>query len=135
MLGSIYIGLSGLNAYSKGLQTISNNVTNLNTPGFKGTTFNFADSFGLGGLGSSFSHYIGGRQVGAGVRYGTESIDFRQGDLRQTGGDLDLAIQGSGLLVLKNGTHTYYTRTGQFQIDKDGYVALLGSDYRLGVLN
>jgi flagellar hook protein FlgE len=135
MLGSIYIGLSGLSAFSKGLQTISNNVTNLNTPGFKATSFNFADSFTFGGLGSSFSHYVGGRQIGTGVRYGAETIDFRQGDLRQTGGDLDLAIQGSGMLVLKNGSRTYYTRTGQFQIDKDGYVALLGSNYRLGVLN
>lgn len=135
MLGAIYIGLSGLSAYSKGLQTISNNVTNLNTPGFKATSFNFADSFSFGGLGSSFSHYVGGQQIGTGVRYGAETIDFKQGDLRQTGGDLDLAIQGSGLLALKNGTRTYYTRTGQFQIDKDGYVALLGSDYRLGVLN
>jgi flagellar hook protein FlgE len=135
MLGSIYIGLSGLSAYSKGLQTISNNVTNLNTPGFKATSFNFADSFSFGGLGSSFSHYVGGHQIGTGVRYGAETINFRQGDLRQTGGDLDLAIQGSGLLVLKDGSRTYYTRTGQFQIDKDGYVALLGSNYRLGVLN
>lgn len=135
MLGSIYIGLSGLSAYSKGLQTISNNVTNLNTSGFKATSFTFADSFSFGGLGSSFSHYVGGHQIGTGVRYGAEAIDFRQGDLRQTGGDLDLSIQGSGMLVLKDGSRTYYTRTGQFQIDKDGYVALLGSNYRLGVLN
>lgn len=135
MLGSIYIGLSGLTAYSKGLQTISNNVTNLNTPGFKAASFTFADSFSYGGLGSSFSRYVGGQQIGAGVRYGAETIDFRQGDLRQSGGDLDLAIQGSGMLVLKNGEHTYYARTGQFGIDKNGYVAQLGSGYRLQVLN
>jgi flagellar hook protein FlgE len=135
MLGSIYIGLSGLTAYSKGLQTISNNVTNLNTPGFKATSFSFGDSFTYGGLGSSYSRYVGGAQIGAGVRYGAEAVDFRQGDLRQTGGDLDLAIQGTGMLVLLNGDRTYYTRTGQFGIDKDGYVAQLGSGYRLGVLN
>jgi flagellar hook protein FlgE len=135
MLGSIYIGLSGLSAYSRGLQTISNNVTNLNTPGFKGTSFNFADSFSYGGLGSSFSRYVSGQQVGAGVRYGEEFTDFRQGDLRPTGGDLDLALQGRGMLVLLNGDHTYYTRTGQFGIDEEGYVSLLGSNYRLGVLN
>jgi flagellar hook protein FlgE len=135
MLGSIYIGLSGLTAYSKGLQTISNNVTNLNTPGFKATTFSFADSFSYGGLGSSFSRYVGGRQVGSGVRYGQESTNFGQGDLRQTGGDLDLAVKGSGMLVLLDGDHTYYTRTGQFGINEDGYVALIGSNYRLGVLN
>jgi flagellar hook protein FlgE len=135
MLGSIYIGLSGLTAYSKGLQTISNNVTNLNTSGFKATAFTFGDSFTYGGLGSSYSRYVGGSQIGAGVRYGGEAIDFRQGDLRQTGGDLDLALQGTGMLVLLNGDRTYYTRTGQFGIDKDGYIAQLGSGYRLGVLN
>lgn len=135
MLGSIYIGLSGLSAYSRGLQTISNNVTNLNTSGFKATSFTFADSFSYGGLGSNFTRYVSGEQVGAGVRYGEEFIDFRQGDLRQTGGDLDLAIQGRGMLVLLNGDHTYYTRTGQFGIAKDGYVSMLGSDYRLGILN
>lgn len=135
MLGSIYIGLSGLSAYSRGLQTISNNVTNLNTPGFKATSFTFADSFSYGGLGSSFSRYVGGQQVGAGVRYGEEFIDFKQGDLRQTGGDLDLSLQGRGMLVLLDGDRTYYSRTGQFGIDQSGYVSLLGSDYRLGILN
>ena len=135
MLGSIYIGLSGLTAYSKGLQTISNNVTNLNTPGFKATSFTFADSFSYGGIGASFSRYVGGQQLGTGVRYGHESIDFRQGDLRQSGGDLDFAIQGSGLLTLLNGDRTYYSRTGQFTVDKDGFIADSASGYRLGVLN
>ncbi len=135
MLGSIYIGLSGLTAYSRGLQTISNNVTNLNTPGFKATSFNFADSFSYGGLGSTFSRYVGGQQLGTGVRYGDEQIDFRQGDLRQSDGDLDLAIQGTGLLVLLNGDRTYYSRTGQFTVDKDGFIADSASGYRLAVLN
>lgn len=135
MLGSIYIGLSGLTAYSKGLQTISNNVTNLNTPGFKATSFNFADSFSYGGIGSSFSRYVSGQQLGAGVRYGAETIDFRQGDLRQSTGDLDLAIRGSGLLTLLNGDRVYYTRTGQFTVDKNGFIADSATGYRLGVLN
>lgn len=135
MLGSIYIGLSGLTAYSRGLQTISNNVTNLNTPGFKATSFTFADSFSYGGIGASFSRYVGGQQLGTGVRYGHESIDFRQGDLRQSSGDLDFAIQGSGLLTLLNGDRTYYARTGQFTVDKDGFISDSASGYRLGVLN
>lgn len=135
MLGSIYIGLSGLTAYSRGLQTISNNVTNLNTPGFKATSFNFADSFSYGGLGSTFSRYVGGQQFGTGVRYGDERTDFRQGDLRQSNGDLDLAIQGSGLLVLLNGDRTYYSRTGQFTVDKDGFIADSASGHRLAILN
>ncbi len=52
MFGAIYVGLSGLNAYSKGLQQISNNVTNLNTSGFKGQTV-------------SFENYGGSRDAGA----------------------------------------------------------------------
>lgn len=135
MLGSIYIGLSGLTAFSKGLQTISNNVTNLNTPGFKATSFTFADSFSYGGVGSNFSRYVGGQPVGSGVHFGAEKIDFRQGDLRQTGGDLDFAIQGPGLLVLLNEGRTYYTRTGQFTVDKSGFIADSASGYRLAVLN
>lgn len=135
MLGSIYIGLSGLTAYSKGLQTISNNVTNLNTPGFKATSFSFADSFTYGGLGSSFSRYVPGRQIGAGVHYGSELIDYRQGDLRQTGGDLDLALQGSGMLVLLDGDKTVYTRTGQFTVDAQGFISDTASGFRLAVLN
>lgn len=135
MLGSIYIGLSGLTAFSKGLQTISNNVTNLNTPGFKATSFTFADSFSYGGLGSSFTRYVNGQQFGAGVRYGAETIDFKQGDLRQSGGDLDLAIRGGGLLTLLNGDRTYYTRTGTFVVDKDGFISDSATGYRLGVLN
>jgi flagellar hook protein FlgE len=135
MLGSIYIALSGLNAYSKGLQTISNNVANLNTPGFKASSFSFADSFSYGGLGSSFAQNVGPQQFGAGVRYESERIDFRQGDLRQSGGDLDLAIQGNGFLVLLNEGRTYYARTGQFSLDKDGLIAESATGYHLAVLN
>lgn len=135
MLGSIYIGLSGLSAYSKGLQTISNNVTNLNTSGFKATSFTFADSFSYGGLGSGFSRYVNSRQTGAGVRYGAESIDFKQGDMRQSGGELDFAIRGNGLLTLLNGDRVYYSRTGSFAVDKDGYISDSATGYRLAVLD
>ena len=55
MLGAIYIGLSGMNAFSRGLQAISNNVANLNSPGYKASTVSFSDAFNIGGLGSSYS--------------------------------------------------------------------------------
>ncbi|GLK50155.1 flagellar hook protein FlgE [Brevundimonas intermedia] len=134
MLGSIYIGLSGMNAYSRGLQTISNNVANLNSPGFKASSVTFSDVFNVGGLGSAYSGH-GSRAGGQGVRFGSPTIDFTQGDLRQSGGDLDLAVQGGGFLVLKDGEKTVYARTGQFAADDDGFITLLGTRYRLGVLN
>lgn len=133
MLGSIYIGLSGMNAYSKGLQTISNNVANLNTSGFKATSVSFADVASEGGNGLSFLEGDGAQ--GDGVTTAPAQIDFSQGDLRQTGNDLDLSIQGRGFLVLQKDGNVYYARTGQFEVDKDGYISQQGTGYHLGVLD
>jgi flagellar hook protein FlgE len=135
MLGAIYSGLSGMNAFSRGLQTISNNVANLNSLGFKTTTTSFSDVFSYGGSGQTFFNNVGNGQPGNGVRFSGSRVDFGQGDLRQSPGDLDLAIQGTGFLVLLKDAKTYYTRTGQFVVDKDGYVAQQGTEYRLGVLD
>lgn len=131
MLNAIFTGLSGLNAFSQGLQTISNNVTNLNTPGFKTNVASFHDVFTYGsGLGSESG------STGNGVRFGDARVDFSQGDLRQSDGDLDLAIQGEGLLVLLHDGDAYYARTGQFEVDKAGYISLQDdSDYHLAVLD
>jgi flagellar hook protein FlgE len=134
MLGAIYIGLSGMNAYSKGLQTISNNVSNLNTAGFKTTSVSFADQFSYGGGGLSFSQTDSDKS-GNGVRMASPLVNFAQGDLRQSGNDLDLAIQGSGFLVLMDQGQTFYARTGQFVVDKDGYISEQGTGYRLAVLD
>ena len=129
MLGAIYIGLSGMTAYSKGLQTISHNVANLNTLGFKSSTVSFADAYAGGGLG-----YSGGTAgLGAGVRFGSPRIAFEQGDLRATTGELDLAVKGDGFFVLKDGGRTYYARTGQFTVNDEGYIAL-SDGKRLSVL-
>lgn len=134
MLGAIYIGLSGMNAFSRGLQTISNNVANMNSPGFKASSVSFTDVFNVGGLGSAYAGHSN-QSAGAGVRFGNPGIDFRQGDMRQSGGDLDFAVQGSGFMVLSGpGGRTYYTRTGQFAVNDDGYLALQGSEYYLNIL-
>ncbi len=135
MLGAIYVGLSGMGAFSRGLQTISNNVANLNSPGFKTTTTSFNDVFSYGGRGLTFFNGLGSGQPGNGVRFSGARIDFGQGDLRQSQGDLDLAIQGTGFLTLLKDGKTYYTRTGQFVVDKDGFVSQQGTEYRLGILD
>jgi len=131
MFGSIYIGLSGLAAYSRGLQQISNNVANLNSQGFKGSTTTFENVLGSGNDGRN--GYAG--TAGNGVRTGSSQLDFAQGELRQTDRDLDLAIQGEGLLMLTRGSEVAYTRTGSFEVDKDGFIVLSGTDYRLATLD
>lgn len=137
MLGAIYIGLSGMDAYSQGLQTISNNVANLNTLGYKSQTISFSDVYSAGGGGLSLAQ--GGQSSGAGVRSNAPGRDFSQGTLQQTNNPLDLAIQGKGFLVLQSGHSTVYTRTGSFGVDKDGFLALQGAaggaSYRLSVLD
>ncbi len=135
MFGAIYIGLSGMQAYSKGLQTISNNVANLNSPGFKASTATFSDAFNYGGSGMTLSSGTNSEQAGAGVRFSSPQTDFRQGDLRQSNGDLDLAIQGAGFLVLLDGDKTAYARTGQFSVNDKGYIVLQGTDSRLATLD
>lgn len=134
MFGSIYIGLSGLIAYSDGLKAVSNNVSNLNTTGFKSTNVKFYDIYssgGQGGLEYGYKFAGGGRGVGLHA----ESINFSQGDLRQTDRDLDLAIDGNGFFVLRDGDQFLYARTGSFIVDEDGFVIMDGTDYRLSILD
>ncbi|MEJ1964227.1 MAG: flagellar basal-body rod protein FlgF [Gammaproteobacteria bacterium] len=106
MLGTIYIGLSGMTAYSKGLDVISNNVANLNTPGFKLTDPSYSSS--------------GTPAGGAGVSVDTGRASFRQGELRDTGNPLDAGVEGNGFFTLGRDGQQLFTRAGQFEFNKDG---------------
>ncbi|HLX02557.1 MAG TPA: flagellar hook-basal body complex protein [Trinickia sp.] len=122
MLGTIYIGMSGLTAYSQGLHTISNNVANLNTAGFKTSTPSFTDMYYGRQFAQNSRGYSHSMQYGSGVEYGYASLNFAQGDLRRSSGLLDLAIQGSGFLTLLDGSRPLYARTGQFAAADDGFI-------------
>ncbi|KWB52551.1 flagellar hook protein FlgE [Burkholderia ubonensis] len=135
MIETIYIGMSGLTAYSRGLQTISNNVANLNTAGFKTTTPQFADlnygqQFAPGANGGPSVAYSG-----SGVQYGYASLNFMQGDTRPSDGQLDLAIQGNGFLTLLDGQTTRYARTGHFVVENDGSIRDKTSGLQLAALS
>jgi flagellar hook protein FlgE len=134
MLGSIYVGLSGMDAYSKGLQTISNNVANMNTNGYKSASVSFSDFYSVGGGGLT---YMGSDRHGSGngVTVQPPLLQFTSGELRDSANDLDLAIKGSGFLVLLDNGTTYYTRTGQFAVGTDGYISQQDTGYRLAVLD
>jgi flagellar hook protein FlgE len=119
MLGSIYIGLSGMTAFSKGLNAISNNVANLNTPGFKTSQPTFLDVLFQNG-GGPMPGSGGTATSGAGVEIDTARQSFSQGELRDTGNPLDVAIDGEGYFVIERGNDWLFTRAGQFQFDKDG---------------
>ena len=118
MLDTIYIGMSGLQGYSQGLKVISNNVTNLNTPGFKGASQQFTDAF------YQFSNLPGQDRPlhGTGLTTLSTRLDLQAGDTRHTGNALDLSIEGEGYFVLRDPQteEQVYTRAGQFQLNDQG---------------
>jgi len=119
MLESIYVGMTGLLGYSRGLRVIANNTANLNTPGFKSSSLQFADMFYTSGGTSGSTGQ--GEHMGFGLNTAGTTMSFKQGELRQTGNDLDMAIDGQGLFVLKDTQEKItYTRAGQFKFDTDG---------------
>jgi flagellar hook protein FlgE len=109
-------GLSGLNAADKDLSVIGNNVANANTVGFKESQAQFADVFAaaLSGAGSS--------QIGIGTKLATVAQQFIQGNISVTNNTLDMAINGPGFFILDNGHGVGYSRNGQFELDKDGFI-------------
>lgn len=132
MFGSMFIGLSGMRAYSEGLRQVSNNITNLNSSGFKSSDIVFTDLFGSGARGAGLTSSGGGTSQG--VALTDLRLDFRQGELRQSTRSLDLAIDGAGFLVLEKDGEFSYARTGSFEVNEDGFVVLAGTDYRLTVI-
>lgn len=113
------IPLSGLTAMSTALSTISNNLANLNTTGYKDTTVNFRDMFyqslGTNGAGDQL-------QIGAGASVASINTNFSGGSTQSTGVNTDIAITGNGLFVVQNGSNTNYTRAGNFTRNSAGYL-------------
>lgn len=110
------IALSGLNAASSDLEVTANNIANTNTVGFKGSRADFADVFSSTGLNLSST------AIGSGVRLTGVTQQFGNGDIETTQNSLDLAISGNGFFTTKGTNGLAYTRAGDFQQDKSGYV-------------
>ncbi len=111
-------GLSGLNATSKNLDIIGNNIANANTFGAKVSRAEFGDVYAasLGGGGSA-------NQVGIGSSLLAVAQQFTQGNITTTENSMDLAINGSGFFQVTDGKSPItFTRNGQFKVDRDGYV-------------
>jgi flagellar hook protein FlgE len=116
LMKSINTGLSGLNANTRGLGVVGDNIANANTVGFKSSRANFADMLAGTTLG-----------IGSGVGIGSVQQQFSQGDFEMTGNALDVAISGPGFLMVNGEVGgregSFYTRAGQFVLDNEGYVS------------
>lgn len=110
-------GLSGLNATSKNLEVIGNNIANSNTYGAKVARAEFADMY-ASALGTG-----GGSSIGIGTNMAAVTQQFTQGNITTSGNSLDLAINGSGFFQLTDGASpNVYSRNGQFKVDRDGFI-------------
>jgi flagellar hook protein FlgE len=109
-------GLSGLNGAAKSLDVIGNNIANASTVGFKGSQAQFADVY------ANSLNGVTGNTAGIGVKVASIAQQFTQGNIEATNNPLDIAINGAGFFrTVVNGT-AQYSRNGQFQLDKSGYM-------------
>lgn len=127
MLDSINIAASGLNSFQQGLRVLSDNVTNMNTAGFKGSVTQFGDVY-LTQDGTQ--HGVQTESSGSGVEMRPPLISFTAGTQQQTGRDLDAALTGPGFFVVhdKHG-ETLYTKNGHFQVDANGALVTMDDGY------
>jgi flagellar hook protein FlgE len=124
VLRSLFSGITGLRAHQTLMDVVSNNISNVNTTGFKTSTAVFEDTLSQTMRNSNMpSTSLGGTnpsQVGLGVKLAGISTNFGQGSAQNTGKATDLMIQGDGFFVVKNGSQQAYTRAGAFNFDTNG---------------
>jgi flagellar hook protein FlgE len=128
-------GVTGMLTNQLALDVTSNNLANVNTPGFKGSRVSFSTSLiQTTFAGSAAGNNVGGlnpRQVGLGVAGGSIEVNMNQGALQSTGRNLDVAIQGEGFFEVTDGTRSFYTRVGNFGLDESNNLVHLTTGYRL----
>ncbi|HKR18681.1 MAG TPA: flagellar hook protein FlgE [Stellaceae bacterium] len=115
---SLNTELMGINAAQTSIDTIGNNIANMNTEGFKGSKMEFADLIGTSLEGTSGNTLTPGQ----GVVASNLSQLFTEGTISQTGNPLDLAINGQGFFQMQTDQGIEYTRAGSFQVNTNGFV-------------
>ncbi|NQZ33910.1 MAG: flagellar hook-basal body complex protein [Oceanospirillaceae bacterium] len=110
--------ISGIRAATKSLDVTGNNIANASTTGFKSSRTEFADIYSTAAIGSGSSNV-----AGSGVLVADIAQDFSGGNVEFTNNNLDLSIDGSGFFQLNDGRGgVSYTRSGAFELDKDGFI-------------
>jgi flagellar hook protein FlgE len=132
MIGSLYTGISGLNANARSMAIIGDNIANANTTAYKSNKAVFTNILNQSLPGLS------GSDVGRGVILSGQTPTWSQGSLQNTEKSTDLAINGRGFFIVNDGGQEFYTRAGGFNFDKDGVFvninnfAVQGWDLRSG---
>lgn len=116
---AMFTGLSGLNSNQFRIDTIGDNIANVNTTAFKANRMMFAPTFSRTfSMGTAPAETTGGAnpgQVGLGASIAGTQRNFNNGAISATGVASDVAIEGDGFFIVRNGTERFYTRAGAFQ--------------------
>ena len=135
MMRSLFAGVSGLQNHQTRMDVVGNNISNVNTYGFKKGRVTFKDMISQSLSGAAKPQEdrggINPQQVGLGMQVATIDTIHTQGALQVTGVNTDLAIQGEGFFIEKKGNSSYYTRNGAFSLDKNGYVVNPSNGYKV----
>ena len=129
MVNSLSSGVSGIQQFQNQLDVIGNNIANSDTFGFKSGRADFEDSFSQNLQATGGPSSI---QIGSGVSTGAVRANFEQGTLNATGIASDLAIKGDGYFVVKDAVsgNTFVTRSGNFEVDPNGYLVDMTEEER-----
>ncbi len=124
--------ITGLTSHQLAMDTIGNNLANVNTTGYKGYDYEFSTLFsqtlssGTSASSDTGKGSVNPIQIGYGAQTGSTTQNFEQGSFDITGNPLDMALEGDGFFVLRQGNSEVYTRSGDFYIGDDN--ALLSGD-------
>jgi flagellar hook protein FlgE len=128
-MSTFTIPLSGLMATSQSLNSIANNLANLNTDGYKDESLDFASVFnqmqGTSGNGDPI-------QQGNGVQVAGTVTNFGNGNLDSTGIASNMALQGNGFFIVQNGSAVDYTRNGDFTVNSQGQLCTQSGQLVMG---
>jgi flagellar hook protein FlgE len=127
MIGSLFAGMVGLNVNSTSMTVLGDNISNVNTTGFKSNRSSFANILSSSLAGSVSS------DVGRGVQFQGTTPMWTQGTIENTNNPTDMAINGSGFFVVQDDTGAnYYTRAGEFTFDRNGDLVNMSGLYVQG---
>ncbi|ORU00398.1 Flagellar hook protein FlgE [Anaerovibrio sp. JC8] len=139
MMRSLFSGVSGLKNHQTRMDVIGNNISNVNTTGFKSSRVNFEDSLSQTlTAASQASGTTGGtnpKQIGLGMKISAIDVNFKDGSVQSTGINTDLCLSGNALFVVKQGNQTFYTRNGAFNFDAEGNLVNAEGLYVQGYMN
>lgn len=127
MMRSLFSGVSGLKTHQTRMDVIGNNIANVNTVGFKGSTANFKDMFyqnisaATGPDAATGTAGTNAKQIGLGSQMASITTNItEQGGTSSTNRALDLAINGESFLIVKSGGATYFSKAGALNVDEQG---------------